>query len=138
MVTVGRCRLPVAAAALVVALVLAFPACEGADSPGEVLTQVRDSAGIRIIENASPPEGSRLNWRIGSEPALSIGEVDGEDPYLLYLARDATRLNDGRIVVANRGTQELRVFDARGTYLETWGGEGEGPGESRTDAPAAS
>ena len=69
------------------------------------------------------------DWRIGPEPTLSIGEVDGEDPYLLYLARDATRLNDGRIVVANRGTQELRVFDARGTCLETLGGEGEGPGE---------
>lgn len=91
--------------------------------------QVEDSAGILIVENASPPEGSRLGWRIGSEPAVSIGEVDGEEPYLLHVAWDATRLSDGRIVVTNTSTQELRVFDARGTYIATWGGAGEGPGE---------
>ena len=105
-------------------------ACEnpGSESarPG---AQVRDSADIRIIENASPAEGSRLDWRIGPEPTLSIGQVDGEEPYLLYRAGDATRLGDGRIVVANRSTQELRAFDARGTHVATWGGEGEGPGE---------
>ena len=116
--------LPAMALALVAVL-----ACADADSPDGPGTQVRDSADIRIIENASPPAGSRLNWRIGPEPTLSIGQTDGEDPYLLYSVGDATRLNDGRIVVANRGTQELRVFDARGTYLETWGGAGEGPGE---------
>ena len=109
--------------------VLAMLACEGADSPDGAGTQVRDSANIRIIENASPPEGSRLNWRIGPEPTVSIGEVDGEEPYLLHVAWDATRLSDGRIVVTNTSTQELRVFDARGTYVETWGGAGEGPGE---------
>lgn len=129
LVTAMKFRAPILRIPASALAVLALPACEGADSPDRPATQVRDSAGIRIIENASPPEGSRLNWRIGSEPTLSIGEVDGDDPYLLYLARDATRLSDGRIVVANRGTQELRVFDARGTYLETWGGEGEGPGE---------
>ena len=91
--------------------------------------QVEDSADILIIENASPPEGSRLGWRIGSEPTVSIGEVDGEEHYLLHVAWDATRLSDGRIVVTNTSTQELRVFDARGTYIATWGGAGEGPGE---------
>lgn len=38
-------------------------------------------------------------------------------------------LGDGRIVVANSGTAELRVFNGSGTHLATWGGEGEGPGE---------
>ena len=90
---------------------------------------IRDSADIRIVENPLPPEGSRLDWQIGPEPTVSIGDVVGEDPYLLQGALDATRLGDGRIVVANVLTQELRVFDARGTYIETWGGAGEGPGE---------
>lgn len=102
-------------------------ALEGA--PPALQVQVEDSAGILIIENPRPPEGSRLGWRIGSEPTVSIGEVDGEEPYLLHVAWDATRLGDGRIVVTNTSTQELRVFDARGAYLETWGGAGEGPGE---------
>ncbi len=91
-------------------------------------TEVRDSAGIVIVENARPPEGSRL-WRVGSEPAVSIGVREGEDPYLLYGVRDASRLPDGRIVVANGGSSELRVFGPLGTHLATWGGRGEGPGE---------
>ena len=40
-------------------------------------------------------------------------------------------LPDGRIIVANGGSGELRMFDALGTHLTTWGGEGEGPGEFR-------
>ena len=42
---------------------------------------------------------------------------------------DALVLSDGRIVVANQGTYELRVFNPSGIHFDTWGGEGEGPGE---------
>ncbi|MDE2764692.1 MAG: hypothetical protein OXK74_18215, partial [Gemmatimonadota bacterium] len=80
------------------------------------LSEARDSAGIRIVENASPAEGSRLHWVIGPEPDVSIGDIDGEDPYLLSYAWDATRLSDGRIVVADRSTSELRVFDSDGNF----------------------
>ena len=48
---------------------------------------------------------------------------------MLHQVRDASKLSDGRIVVANGGDDELRVFDGSGTYLESWGGRGEGPGE---------
>lgn len=66
--------------------------------------QQRDSAGIRIVENARPEDGSRLGWRIGPRPAVSIGKVTGEEPYLLTGASDATRLSDGRIVVVRTRT----------------------------------
>ncbi len=106
-------------------------ACRGDGEGAEGLhpVQERDSAGIRIVENASPPEGSRLGWRIGPEPSVSIGQREGEDPYLLHLALDAHRLPDGRIVVAHRSSDELRVFDSSGTHVASWGREGEGPGE---------
>ena len=125
-----KSRIPIALVAASVLLVLIPLACEdqGSDSASS-RTQIRDSAGIRIMENASPPEDSRLPWRIGPKPTVSIGEMVGEEPYLLNGARDATRLSDGRIVVANLGTNELRVFDARGIHVATWGGTGEGPGE---------
>lgn len=113
-----------------VVLVLCCLACQQDEQdPSALDTQVCDSAGIRIVENPQPPEGSRLAWRIGPEPAVSIGAVAGAEPYMLDGAIDATKLRDGRIVVANVGTQELRVFDAAGIYLTTWGGLGEGPGE---------
>jgi len=90
---------------------------------------MHDSAGIRIIENDRPPEGSRLDWQIGPEPAVSIGEREGEDPYLLDRVSDATRMRDGRVVIANGGSNELRFFDSLGNHLANRGGSGEGPGE---------
>ncbi len=87
-----------------------------------------DTTGVPIIENARPPADSRLDWRIGERPALSIGEVDGPDPYLLDLS-DILRMPDGRIIVADRASGELRAFDTLGVHLATWGGSGEGPGE---------
>ena len=101
-------------------------------------SQVRDSAGIRIVENVRPADDSRLAWRIGPEPAVSIGEVTGEEAYLLHRADAAAMLPDGRIVVANTGTGEIRVFDAAGVHQATWGREGEGPGEFTALAGVAS
>lgn len=90
---------------------------------------MRDSAGIRIIENPRPADGSRLPWRIGREPSVSIGEFDGDDPYILHEANDAVMLPDRRVVVANTGTDEIRLYDAEGNHQITWGGSGGGPGE---------
>ena len=97
---------------------------------------VRDSAGVTIVENEAPAADSRLGWRIGAEPALSIGAVEGDPAYELFRVADATRLPDGRILVANTGSGELRAFDGSGTHLQSWGGEGEGPGEFSRGAPS--
>lgn len=119
---------------LVVPVLLVALACND-PGPGSARPdfQVRDSAGIRILENASPSPGSRLDWRIGPAPSASIGVREGEEPYMLHNAFSATRLSDGRIVVANDGSSELRVFDELGTHLVNWGGRGEGPGEFSGD-----
>ena len=57
----------------------------------------RDSAGIRIVENPRPPEGSRLGWRIGPERVVLIGVLEGEEPYMLHNVVDATKLPAGRL-----------------------------------------
>ena len=111
------------------AIALATVSCSDQGVTVAVGSEARDSAGIRIVENVRPPDGGRLGWRVGAVAQLSIGTGEGEDPYLLHQVRDAMKLSDGRIVVANRGSQELRVFDRSGTHLTTWGGRGEGPGE---------
>ena len=110
-------------------IALAAAACGDRTAVSGLRSEEWDSAGVRIVENARPPDGSRLGWRVGSVPSVSIGRLEGEDPYLLHEVRDAMTLSDGRIVVANRGSHELRVFDAHGDHVATWGGEGEGPGE---------
>lgn len=98
----------------------------GAEATG---TQVRDSAGIRIVENRRPADDSRLGWQVGPEPLVSIGSVGGEGQFQLHRVDDALKLRDGRIVVANAGSHRLLVFDEAGDYLTAWGRKGEGPGE---------
>ena len=88
---------------------------------------VRDSAGVRIVEN--PESAPALNWALDDEPVVEIGGSDRGDDYELYGVRSAARLTDGRIVVANGGTHELRFYSSDGTYLRSAGREGEGPGE---------
>ena len=117
------------AVATAAALLLATAACQDQNAPATRATQIRGSADVRIAENPRPPEGSRLGWEIGPEPTVSIGGAEGEDAYLFDRVAAAATLSDGRIVVADAGSNEVRVFDALGIHLTTWGGEGEGPGE---------
>ena len=109
----------------------------GSDSGPVLRSEVSDSAGVTIVENARPAPGSRLGWRVGEAPAVSIGTQEGEEAEMLYIVDDATKLADGRIVIANAGTSELRVFSAVGEHLATWGGQGEGPGEFNAYSPEA-
>ena len=97
--------------------------------PATQATQTRDSADIELIENPRPSLGSRLGWQVAPEPSLTLGAAVGDAPYLLHRVQDAMRLADGRIVIADGGSNELRVFDASGTHTATWSREGEGPGE---------
>ena len=99
----------------------------GAPAPSQY--EVRDSADVRIVENRRPAPDSRVGWVVGAEPAVSIGSVEGGRAYQLFRANDATRLSDGRIVVANGGTSQLLVFDPTGSHLTSWGRKGQGPGE---------
>ena len=111
-----------------------FAACHEDPDPPETpspAAQLRDSAGILITENQPPPEGSSLGWEIGPEPTVTIGAAEGEAPYLLHSVRRAATLSDGRIVVADGASDEVRVFDPDGVHLVSWGGEGEGPGRVR-------
>ena len=125
-----KSRIPITLVAAPILILLPALACQQHDTGTSALrSQTRDSAGIQVVENPAPPADSRLGWRIGPEPSVSIGRRDGEEPYLLYRASDATILADGRIVVANGGAGELRFFDSVGSHLASRGGQGEGPGE---------
>jgi hypothetical protein len=90
---------------------------------------VSDSAGITIVQNTAPRWAEGEGWRIADEPALDIGVVDGDSMYQLYDLAGALKLDDGRVVVANGGTSELRFYDANGRFLSASGRKGGGPGE---------
>lgn len=111
-------------------LALALAGC-GRDAERSTST-VSDSAGITIVESRAPLWGPEDAWRLSQTPLVTIGTVEGADEYQLFRVRSARRLADGRIVIANAGTNELRFYDADGSFLFTRGGEGGGPGEFRS------
>ena len=90
---------------------------------------VTDSAGVRIVESTAPAWPAGGGWSVGTEPLVTIGEVSGDPDYLLERVSHALRLQDGTIVIADRGPTELRLFDAAGVFIRSLGGRGEGPGE---------
>jgi hypothetical protein len=106
------------------ALVLAACGGEAASGPG---VTVRDSAGVSIVENRGEPPAVGGGFVLAAEPTLQIGAAEGDDDYLLYRVWGAARLSDGRIAVANNQAPDIRVFDANGRHLRTFGTRGEGP-----------
>lgn len=108
-------------------LLLPLAACGGADStPSSV---VRDSAGIQIVENHGGKWGKDGGWRLSDEPSVEIGVTAGHPDYQMDRVRTALRLEDGRIVVANAGNQQVRWYDANGRIVARAGRQGGGPGE---------
>ena len=119
------------ARASVPVLVLAgalLSACAEGDPAGSGLS-VRDSAGVRVVELAPFDDATLPLWTLRAEPEVDIGEFEGAEEYQLFQVSTALRLPDGRIVVGNGGTKQLRFYDAAGRFLKSTGREGEGPGE---------
>jgi hypothetical protein len=113
---------------LVPAAVLSLAACGAGDrAAGDVV--VRDSSGVRIVESPAPAWGRASPWTVSAEPLVTIGTVEGDAAYQLHRVGAALRLSDGRIVVANYGTSDLRYYAAAGRHVRTVGRQGEGPGE---------
>ncbi|MYA63246.1 MAG: hypothetical protein F4Y21_01090, partial [Gemmatimonadetes bacterium] len=105
--------------------------CEdlGDRAPDGPRVAVRDSGGVTIVDNDPAAPDSRLPWRFGEQPSLSIGSVDSGEADELFRVQDATLLADGRIMIANAGSSEIKVFHTDGSHSGTWGRQGEGPGE---------
>ncbi len=89
----------------------------------------RDSLGITIVESAAPSWVEGAGWRIEEEPVVGLTETGSGDMHLFSRVRDVLRTQSSHLVVADRGSQQIRVYHADGRFLRTLGGPGEGPGE---------
>lgn len=92
---------------------------------------VRDSAGVRIVESRAAAWGGSGRWSVAESPLLDIGSSEGPEEYQFYRVAGALRLADGRIVVADGGSSEIRIYDSAGNHQRTSGGPGDAPGEYR-------
>lgn len=99
------------------------------DGSGTTVTRT-DSSGVRIVVSAAATWLPDEAWRLEG-PVLSIGSVDGPEESQLHRVRAARRLPDGRIVVANGGSMDLRLFTPDGQWIRSIGRAGDGPGEFR-------
>ncbi|HEU4631543.1 MAG TPA: hypothetical protein VFS08_17445 [Gemmatimonadaceae bacterium] len=106
-------------------------ACSGDGADARTAAVVRDSAGVQIVENAAAAWSEAEAPRLADAPALVIGDASGEGADALYRVAAVHRRPDGRLVVADGGSAQLRIYGADGALLHVAGGEGGGPGEFR-------
>ena len=99
-------------------LVLAGGCRGGASNDALVVT---DSAGLRIAESDYDLPAWRIGdvWELSATPRIQVGNRIGNPNQQLYQVRQAHRLPDDRIVVANTGLGDIRVFDDRGRHVAT-------------------
>ena len=69
-----------------------------------------------------------------SGPDLEIGEFEGGGDQTFDLVTGATLLGEGLIAVVDQGAATVFVYDEGGALVDTFGGEGDGPGEFRSPA----
>jgi hypothetical protein len=112
---------------------LAIPGCSMSDDTQDADSlppwTVSDSAGVTIVENEDRPSLAQSGFSLSDSPLLSIGTMADEAEYQLFQVSGGALLDDGRIVIANGGSHELRVYNADGSFARSFGQEGEGPGE---------
>ena len=125
-------RLRFGGAAAVIALVgcgtEAGPSVAG---PEVVVDTIGDTTVVRTVS------GSVWDAEASLVPEVSIGELDGPEEYLFGRIFSIAADDDLNVYVFDHQAQHVRVYDSLGTYVETLGGPGEGPGEfSRAEAIA--
>jgi hypothetical protein len=100
-------------------VVLSVGACRARDAGPPFV--VRDSAGVRIVENDYRQPEWRLGqaWTLASQPRLQLGNVPGDMNHQLYRVSHSVRLSSGPVAVANTGLADIRVYDEDGNLLRT-------------------
>ena len=104
--------------------------------PGRLLACALLLAGSAVHgcggDRGAAPSGALQRWSLSDTPAVVIGGADERPGHVLHRVLGAARLGDGRIVVADQGSRELKYYDSEGKHLFDAAGRGNGPGEVRT------
>ena len=107
---------------------LVLGACAGGGQPGHTFEVVEEDGIPVAVSSEIPKFGGEL---FTYEKILVIRPDPDNRESLLYRPEFFTMGNDGLYYVADRGNHRVAVFDADGSFVRTFGREGEGPGELR-------
>jgi len=116
-------------AACALVLLVSSVSCTG--ERDYVSVSVHDSAGVTIVVNTGDPD-SWKQWYLSSTPELVLGANENDPDDALFRVVGALRLSDGRVVVGNAGSFELRYYAPDGRFVHSLGNDGSGPGEFRS------
>lgn len=124
---------------LAVAAVILFSAgacrSEPSSATGSLSSVHTDSAGVEIVLSPAAAEIVPVFATVDTSPLLKIGALDGRPEEQFGSIVDVLPLSTGGVAVLDGQAAEIRVFDSGGTYRNTLGSRGDGPGELR--APSA-
>jgi len=96
-------------------------------SEAEYPVVVEDIDGVKIVTNPDYPKDGVIEYTLVED--LSIGgNVDDED-YLFHRPQDVKVGKDGTIYVVDFGDATIKLYDQRGQYFRSIGGQGQGPNE---------
>ena len=110
------------------AALFALTSADGEAAALQNVLSVRDSAGIRITTSDAADREASAVCSLAEAPDTRVVSP-GSGEWTLFGIEDLDRMEDGRLVLVNRGSQELLMFDRDGEFLQSIGGRGEGPGE---------
>lgn len=82
--------------------------------------------GVKVIKNPEKPLYGEIKFEL--EEDLQIGKED-DDNYIFERIYDVKADRDGNIYVLDGKAGRIQKYDKKGTYLQTIGKKGQGPGE---------
>lgn len=100
--------------------IVCLNAPNGIGSSGGASAMRTEGAGLR--------QGSV--WQVDPDPELDVGSLSSADQFNRVVA--VFRLTEGRMLVVDEATRELRIYSPSGRLVRTAGGRGSGPGEFQT------
>jgi len=110
---------------LLVPLFLVALSCKQNKSEWKGTIEERD--GVIIVNNPSEPMFGPD--ALSLEEGLSIGDNEVDSSYYFSVISDVKVDQEGRIYVLDGMESLLKIFDNQGSYIQTIGREGQGPGE---------
>jgi hypothetical protein len=73
--------------------------------------------------------GQVATWQVDTRPEVRIGFASGDPEYLFESVISTRLLPSGKILVADQGSSEVKVYNSDGVFETAFGGQGRGPGE---------